>query len=270
MTEATPHAERQRLGGKVVLVVGGGADGPPRPGDAVAIGNGRATCVQCAREGAAVVVADIREDLANETVDLIRGEGGTAEAVVVDASDADRCRSAVEAAVRTFGALHQLVNVLGIPDGQHIDDVDVDTFDRLYRVNVRSNLLTMKYAFPEMVKAGGGAIVNVSSIAALRSGVGIGYETTKAAQLALSRSAAVTLAKHNIRVNAVILGTVDSPILRRHLSEEAMAQFTAQIPMGRAGTPWETASAIVFLLSDEASYITGTELLVDGALRAGQ
>lgn len=249
--------------------MGGGSDGPPHPGEQLAIGNGRATCIECAREGAAVVVADIRRELADETVELIRDEGGSAEAVAIDASDAEQCRAAVACAVDTFGGLQLLVNVVGIADGQSLVDVDVETFDHLYEVNVRSNLLAMKYAYPEMIKAGGGAIVNVSSIAALRSGVGIGYETTKAAQLALSRSAAVTLAKHDIRVNTVILGTIDSPILRRHLSDEAIAQFTARVPMGRAGTPWETAAAIVFLLSDDASYISGTELLLDGAQRAG-
>jgi len=263
----SPKGSR-RLEGKVVLVVGGGSDGPPRPDEPVAIGNGRATCIQCAREGAAVVVADIKQELADETVAVIRKEGGQAESVRIDASDSDQCLSAVTFAVKAFGGLQLLVNALGVVDGQSVVDVDVDTFDRLYQVNVRSNLLTMKHAAPEMMKHGGGAIVNVSSIAALRSGAGIGYETTKAAQLALSRSAAVTLAKHNIRVNTIILGTIDSPILRRHLTQEAIDQYSARIPLGRAGTPWETASAIVFLLSDEASYVTGTELLLDGALRA--
>jgi NAD(P)-dependent dehydrogenase (short-subunit alcohol dehydrogenase family) len=257
----------ERLNGHVALVMGGGADGPPLEGEDVAIGNGRASAILIAREGAAVVVADIRKELADETVELIRVEGGQAEAVEVDASTPDGCRAAVDAAVNAFGGLHLLVNVLGVVDGQTVTSVDVETFDRCYAVNVRSNVFAMKYASAEMIKAGGGAIVNVSSIAALRSGAGIGYETTKAAQLALSRSAAVSLAPHNIRVNTVLLGTIDTPILRRLATPELIAQLTSRVPLGRAGTPWEAAAAIVFLLSDEAAYVTGAELLVDGAAR---
>jgi NAD(P)-dependent dehydrogenase (short-subunit alcohol dehydrogenase family) len=252
-----------RLDGRVVLVVGGGTDGPPRAGEDLPIGNGRAIAVLCAREGARVVVADLRADLAEETADLIRREGGSASAVAMDATDLDDCRRTVDVAVSTFGGLHGMVNVLGVVNPQSINDVDVDDFDRCYRVNVRSNLLTMKFAAPEMAKSGGGAIVNLSSVAALRSGAGIGYETTKAAQIALSRSAAVTLAAQNIRVNTVLLGTIDTPVLRRHPG--ALEMLTPRIPLGRAGTPWEAASAVVFLLSDDAAFISGTQLVIDGA-----
>ncbi len=229
------------------------------------MGNGRATSILCAREGAAVMVADIRAELAQETVDLIRQEGGRAAAVACDASQAEQCRAAVAATVAEYGGLQLLVNVLGISDGQSIFDVDEETFDRSYRVNVRSNLLMMKYAVPEMIAAGGGAIVNVSSFAGLRSGGGIGYTTTKAAQLGLSRSVALAVGKDNIRVNTVLPKTIDTPIQHRAASPEQNAARVAAIPLGRAGTPWEVASAIVFLLSDEAAYISGTELIIDGA-----
>jgi NAD(P)-dependent dehydrogenase (short-subunit alcohol dehydrogenase family) len=255
-----------RLEGKVALVVGGGTDGPPRPGEEVAIGNGRATAILCAREGAAVVVADLKQDRADETIELIRSEGGRATAIAMDASEPSHCLAAVEEALTSFGALHLLANVQGVVDGQSVLDADIETFDRCFRVNVRSNLLMMKHAGPAITNAGGGAIVNVSSIAALRSGAGIAYETTKAAQIALSRSAAVTFAGANIRVNTVLLGTMDTPILRRHPG--ALEFLTGRIPLGRAGSPWEAASAIVFLLSDDAAFVTGTELVVDGADRA--
>lgn len=253
-----------RLDGKVALIVGGGADGPPNPGETIAIGNGRATAVSCAREGAAVMVADISPDAAQATVDLIRAESGRAEAVVCDVGEPDDCRAAVAATVEAFDALHLLVNVAGIADKQTIHDVDVDVFDRCYRVNLLSNVLTMKYAVPEMAEAGGGAIVNVSSISALRNGGGIAYETTKAAQLALSRSVAVSLGGQGIRVNAVVLGTIDTAMVRRDSTPEQRAKRLDRIPMGRLGDPWEVASSIVFLLSDDAGFITGTELLIDG------
>lgn len=255
-----------RLDGKVALVVGGGTDGPPRPGEDLAIGNGRATAILCAREGAAVVVADIRQDLADETVSVIRSEGGRATSIAMDASETGPCLAAVGEALTSFGALHLLANVQGVVDGQSVLDADVETFDRCFRVNVRSNFLMMKHAAGAIADSGGGAIVNVSSIAALRSGAGIAYETTKAAQVALSRSAAVTLASKNIRVNTVLLGTMDTPILRRHPG--ALEFLTGRIPLGRPGSPWEAASAIVFLLSDEAAFISGTELVIDGADRA--
>lgn len=263
-----PADRTGRLAGKVAIVVGGGASGPPLPTETVPIGNGRATSIQCAREGAIVLVGDIRQELAQETVDLIRKEGGLAEPFGFDASMADECRVAVEAAVSHFGRVDLLVNVIGIGDGKSLNDVDLGMFDRCFEVNVRSNLLMMKYASEEMRKVGGGAIVNVSSIAALRSGVGVAYETTKAAQVALSRAAAVTLAKHNIRVNTVVLGTIDTPMLRRSLNEDAIDRLASRIPLGRPGSPWAVASAIVFLLSDDAAFVTGTELLIDGGDRA--
>ena len=158
-----------RLDGKIVLIIGGGADGPPREGETVAIGNGRATAIQCAREGAAVMAADLKLELAQETVAAIRAEGGRAAAVACDASREEDCRAAVEAAVREFGALHLLVNNVGIGIGGNLLKTSTEAFDKMYAVNLRSHFLTMRYAAPEIAKAGGGAIVNVSSMAALRS-----------------------------------------------------------------------------------------------------
>jgi NAD(P)-dependent dehydrogenase (short-subunit alcohol dehydrogenase family) len=256
-----------RLAGKTVLVVGGGAAGERRPDGRPAMGNGRATAIACAREGAQVMVADISLESADTTVALITEEGHVADSCQCDATDPARCEAAVAATVARFGGLQLLVNVLGIVDRQTIDDVDLDTFDRCFHVNLRSNLLMMKYAIPELTRAGGGAIVNVSSIAAVRSGAGIAYEATKAAQVALSRSVAISVATRNIRVNTVLPGTIDTPILQRSATPELAAHMTARIPMGRPGTPWEVASVICFLLSDAAAFVTGTELLIDGGAR---
>jgi NAD(P)-dependent dehydrogenase (short-subunit alcohol dehydrogenase family) len=256
-----------RLAGKVALVVGGGADGPPKTGEKLSIGNGRATAILCAREGASVTVADRALALAEETVQAIRGEGGRAEAVEMDVSREDDCRRAVEATVKAFGALHLLVNNVGIAIGGRLLETSAEQFDRMVAVNLRGHFLAMKYAVPEIAKAGGGAIVNVSSLAALRSNQMLPYEATKAALLGLSRSAAMSHARDKIRVNTILPGLIDSSMVRRQVGDRE-AQVAPRIPMRRQGTPWEVARAIVFLLSDEASYITATELVVDGGLSA--
>jgi NAD(P)-dependent dehydrogenase (short-subunit alcohol dehydrogenase family) len=256
-----------RLDGKVALIVGGGADGPPNAGETLSIGNGRATAIMCAREGAAVLVADRSLKLAEETADAIRKESGRAQAAECDVSREQDCRRAVEAAVEAFGALHLLVNNVGIGIGADLLRTTTEQFDRMFAVNLRSHFLTMRYAVPEIKKAGGGAIVNVSSLAALRSNRLIPYEATKAALLGLSRSAAVSHARDNIRVNTILPGLINSSMVRREIGDRE-AQVAPRIPMHRQGTPWEIAKAIVFLLSDDASYITGTELIVDGGLAA--
>lgn len=258
-----------RLEGKIALIVGGGADGPPNSGEKLSIGNGRATAITCAREGAAVMAADLKLDLARETAEAIRGEGGTAEAIACDVSREEDCRRVVEATVRKFGGLHLMVNNVGIALGGALLRTATDQFDKMYAVNLRSQFLTMRYAVPEIIKAGGGAIVNVSSLSAVIAGAGIAYEATKAALLGLSRSVAVRHARDGVRVNTILPGLINSSMVRREIGDRE-ARVAPRIPMGRQGTPWEIAKAIVFLLSDDAAYITGTELIVDGGLRAGE
>src|SRR5277367_4272356 len=152
-----------RLTGKVALIVGGGADGPAKAGDKLSIGNGRATAIMCAREGAAVMVADRSLELAQQTAAAIRDEGGRADAVAADVSVEDQCRGAVEATTRAFSALHLLVNNVGIAIGGNLLKTSTEQFDKMLAVNLRSHFLMMRYTVPEIAKAGGGAIVNVSS-----------------------------------------------------------------------------------------------------------
>jgi NAD(P)-dependent dehydrogenase (short-subunit alcohol dehydrogenase family) len=258
-----------RLDGKIALIVGGGADGPPNPGEPLSIGNGRATAIMCAREGASVMVADRSHALAHETAAAIRAEEGKADSVEADVSKPDDCRGAVEAAVRRFGALHLMVNNVGIAVGRSLLNTTIDEFNKMYEVNLRSHFLMMQCAVPEIAKSGGGAIVNVSSVAAILAGSGIAYEATKAALLGLSRSVAVRHARDNIRVNTILPGLINSSMVRREIGDRE-ARVAPRIPMGRQGTPWEIAKAIVFLLSEDASYITGTQLIVDGGITAGE
>jgi NAD(P)-dependent dehydrogenase (short-subunit alcohol dehydrogenase family) len=258
-----------RLDGKVALIIGGGANGPPNPGEPLSIGNGRATGIMCAREGAAVMVADRDHGLAHETASAIRAEGGRADSIAADVSKEDDCRRAVEEAVHRFNALHLLVNNVGIAVGRNLLNTTTDEFNTMYEVNLRSHFLTMRFAVPEIVKAGGGAIVNVSSVAALLGGSGIAYESTKAALLGLSRSVAVRHARDGVRCNTILPGLINSSMVRREIGDRE-ARVAPRIPMGRQGTPWEIAKAVVFLLSDDASYITGTTLIVDGGITAGE
>lgn len=257
-----------RLDEKVALVVGGGSEGPPASGEELAIGNGRAAAITLAREGAAVVVADRVLEAAQETAAAIVAEGGRAEAVACDVVHEEQCRAAVAASVRAFGRLQLLVNNVGIADLGGPGETAVDDFDRVQAVNVRGHFLTIKHALPELEKAGGGAIVTVSSLNALRVGAGISYETSKAALLGLTRHVAASAASRGVRANVVIPGVIDSTMLRRFAPPELIDGFAAKIPLGRVGTPWEVARAIAFLLSDDAAYITATELIVDGGMSA--
>jgi len=255
-----------RLDGKVVLVSGGGADGPPAPGEKVAIGNGRATAILCAREGASVMVTDRSLELAAQTTELIRAEGGAAEAMAADVLSEEDCRQSVAATVKRFGKLQLLVNNVGIVVGSDLLRTTAEQFDLMMATNVRGHFFTMKYAVPEMKAAGGGAIVNVSSAAAARGG-GVTYGTSKAALNILTRSVAILHAKDAIRANTVMPAYIDSTINRRLVANRA-PRAALQVPLKRQGTPWELAEAIVFLLSDQSSFITGVDLLVDGGALA--
>lgn len=252
------------LVGKVALVVGGGADGPAGAGERLPIGNGRATALACGRAGAVVMVADRDLDAARATADEIRSEGGKAAAVRADVAWEEQCQDAVAATVRDLGGLDLLVNNVGIADMGTVTDVRADVFEDVLRINVRGHFLTIKHAIPEMAKAGGGAIVTISSLNAKRTGgAGVAYDTSKAALLALSRNVMASAAPQGIRVNTVLPGIIDSTMLRRFVGDREI-DFTSRIPLGRLGSPWDVASAVVFLLSDDASFITGAELMVDG------
>ena len=255
-----------RLDGKVVLISGGGANGPAAPGEAVAIGNGRATAILCAREGASVMVTDRSLTLAQQTVELVRKEGGAAEAMEADVLNEQSCRESVTATVRRFGKLQLLVNNVGIVVGGNLLTTTAEQFDLMMATNVRGHFFMMKYAVPEMKAAGGGAIVNVSSAAALR-GAGVTYGASKAAVNILTRTVAMEHARDGIRANTVMPAYIDSTINRRMVANRA-PRAAVQVPLKRQGTPWELAEAIVFLLCDQSSFITGTDLLIDGGALA--
>lgn len=260
-----------RLAGKVALVVGGGQT----PGET--IGNGRATAVLFAREGARVVVADRLLERAQETVDQIEGEGGAATAVPADITSSDDCRAMVAATTDAYGSLDVLVNNVGIGAGDAGPvSLDEAVWDRIHDVNLKAMFLTCKAALPVMRERGGGAIVNISSIAAVCSVGLLAYKTSKAGVNALTHALAMGNAAHGIRANAIMPGLMDTPMAVDALADAlgvergAVAERRdALVPLGgRQGTAWDVAHAALFLASDDARFVTAAVLPVDGGQSA--
>jgi NAD(P)-dependent dehydrogenase (short-subunit alcohol dehydrogenase family) len=261
-----------RLEGKVAVVIGAGSIGP-------GWGNGKATAVLFAREGAKVLCADINEQAARETAQIIAGEGGDALAFQMDASKAADVERVMQTCVERFGRLDVLDNNVGIMEVGDVVELSEQRWDRILDVNLKSCFLAMKHAIPIMERQGGGAIVNISSIASLgHSGVPYaGYSTTKAALNHLTATTAVDYAAKRIRVNAILPGLMKTPMVAAAVegmaasydAEDVEAMWKArdaQVPMGHMGDAWDVARAAVFLASEEARYITGVALAVDGGI----
>ena len=245
-----------RLKGKVAIVAGGGASGP-------VLGNGQATAILFAREGAKVVVADAALERAQATVDLIAKEGGTASAVRADVSKAADCKAMVQAAVERHGRLDILDNNVGISVRADVLEVTEEQWDKVMAVNVKSIVLAAKYAIPEMKKAGGGSIINISSVAGLRANQSTPYTTSKAAIVGLTRSMAGDHGRDGIRVNCILPGLIYGPMTAPRMDEDIRRKRREAGALGTEGTGWDVAWAAVFLASDEARWITGVALPVD-------
>ncbi len=247
-----------RLEGKVALITGG------------AHGMGAEECRLFAREGAKVVIADVLEEDGRQVEAEITEAGGEAMFVLLNVSDEANWESAVQQIVARFGKLDVLVNNAGVTGSGEPNYASSETWDRLMEVNAKGAFLGINYAIPEMLKAGGGSIVNISSISGMvgQEYTHPAYNASKGAVRLLTKATAVQHAKSNIRINSVHPGVLP-PMLN---SSERRAQFqddmVKAVPMGREGLPIEVAYAVLFLASDEASYITGTELMVDGGFTA--
>ena len=255
-----------RLEGKVAIVTGAGATGS---GEFVGIG--QAISLLFARQGAKVLLVDRDEKNAEITLGQIKEEGGDATVCVGDVSDIDSCEAMTESAMRAYGKVNVLVNNVGISGPGLVTDVEEEFWDTVMDVNLKSVMLTSKFAIPEMIKDGGGSIINLSSIVGLRAGGGSpshAYAASKGGILGLTNSMAVHYGRDNIRVNAIAPGHVYSPMVARHTSQELLDLRRRAGPLGFDGTAWDVAYAILFLASDEARWISGVTLPVDAGLLA--
>ncbi len=258
-----------RLEDKVALVVGAGSSGP-------GWGNGKATAVLFAREGARVACVDLKQAAAEETAGLIRDEGHDALAIAADVSRHDEVKRLVDETLARFGRIDVLQNNVGIVEVGGPVEASEESWDRVMDVNLKSMFLTCKHVLPVMERQGGGAVVNVSSIAGIRwTGVPyISYSASKAGVLQFTRSVAIQYAKAGIRANSILPGLMNTPMIVEPLKdvyaegdvEKMIALRDAQCPMGHMGDAWDVAYASLYLASDEAKYVTATELVVDGGI----
>jgi NAD(P)-dependent dehydrogenase (short-subunit alcohol dehydrogenase family) len=245
-----------RLKGKVAIVTGAGSSGE-------VMGNGKATAILFAREGAKVLCADAVEDRARETVEVITKAGGTASSFRADVSKAADCKAMVDAAVERYGRLDILDNNVGISVRADVVEVTEAQWDKVMAVNVKSIMLTAKYAVPQMAKTGGGSIINISSIAGLRANQSTPYSTSKAAVIGLTRSMAGDHGRQGIRVNCIVPGLIYGPMTAPRMDAALRETRKNAAPLGTEGTGWDVAWAAVFLASDEARWVSGVALPVD-------
>jgi NAD(P)-dependent dehydrogenase (short-subunit alcohol dehydrogenase family) len=260
-----------RLEGKTAIVVGAGQT----PGDT--IGNGRATAVLFAREGANVLLVDRNLASADETKAMIEDEGGRATALEADVTREPDCEALVKACVDTYGRVDILHNNVGIGGGDagptHLTE---DVWQNIFDVNLKSVFLTCKHTLPVMREQGSGSIINISSVAAVCSVGMLAYKTSKAGINALTHTVAMGNARYGIRANAIMPGLMNTPMAIEGISaargipkDQLIEQRDAQVPLGgKMGTAWDIAYAALYLASDEAKFVTGVILPVDGGQSA--
>ncbi len=253
------------LDGKVALVSGAGSRGD-------GIGNGRAAAILLAREGVRVGLLDAVPEWAAETLRMIEAEGGTAMTITGDVTESGDCAAAVRSVVEAWGRLDVLVNNVGVggPPGTAVD-VDPAEWDKAMRVNVASMMLMAKHAIPEILKQGGGSIVNLASVAGLQGGhPSLLYPTTKAAVIGLTRAMAAHHGPAGIRVNAIAPGMVYTPmVFTRGMDPEMREARRRRSLLQTEGTGWDVGAAVVYLASDDARWVTGIVLPVDAGATAG-
>jgi NAD(P)-dependent dehydrogenase (short-subunit alcohol dehydrogenase family) len=258
------------LHGKVAVITGCGSYGP-------GWGNGKAISVLFARQGATVVGLDISLGAAEETQAIVTEEGNVMHVYACDVTDSEQVRDFFDKIVSPHGRLDILVNNVGRSEPGNILSMDEATWRAQLDLNLTSAFVVSKYALPIMIARGGGSVVSISSVAGLRF-VGkdqIAYAAAKAALIQFTKVNAVAFASQGIRLNCVVPGLINTPLVHRLAERYAggdyeglVARRNAQVPMGRMGEAWDVAHAALFLASDEAKYVTGTELLVDGGLTA--
>jgi NAD(P)-dependent dehydrogenase (short-subunit alcohol dehydrogenase family) len=250
-----------RLNGKVALITGAG------------MGMGREASVLFAQEGARIVVCDINDKAARETVALVEKAGGKAVAALGDVALEADVKRMVEEGVRAFGALHVLYNNAGVlwkDKDRSVLETDGAQWDRVMAVNLKSVFWVTKHGIPHLRAAGGGSIILVGSVSALAGFTRAqdAYTAAKGALISLNKSLAIQFARDNIRSNVIHPGIVETPLQAPYLTDELRAEFKTGIPLGRIGQPRDIANAALFLASDESGFMTGAEMIVDGGFMA--
>jgi NAD(P)-dependent dehydrogenase (short-subunit alcohol dehydrogenase family) len=251
-----------RLDNKVAVITGAGS------------GMGRGTAVRFAREGAAIVIADLNEEMGAQAVHECIDAGGKAVFQKTDVTDEAQVKAAVARAVKEFGKLNIIYNNAGLGGAVGpLEDITVENWDKSMAVLLRGVFLGMKHSIPELRKAGGGSIISTASVAGLRGAAGLhAYCAAKAAVVNLTRSAAIELGPDHIRVNCICPGGINTPLIYNNLPggyEAGQQLLAAMQPIPRAGGPDDIANMALFLASDEAEWVSGQAMVVDGALTAG-
>jgi NAD(P)-dependent dehydrogenase (short-subunit alcohol dehydrogenase family) len=250
-----------RLAGKVAIVTGAGSRG-------AGIGNGKAAAILFAREGASVLCVDNRLDRAEETARTIHEEGGKASVMECDVSHREGCQEMAALAVERYGRIDILQNNVGIPSDQPLDQITEEAWDLVMGVNVRSMVLSAQAVVPHMAEAGGGSIINISSIAGLRAypARSTAYTTSKAAVVGLTLALAGQLGDRRIRVNCIAPGQVFTPLIAERLDEQGRQRRASSGLIKDEGTAWDIAWASLYLASDESRWVTGQVLAVDAGI----
>jgi NAD(P)-dependent dehydrogenase (short-subunit alcohol dehydrogenase family) len=254
-----PKSHGQRLAGKTAIVTGAGTEGD-------GVGIGRAIALVLAAEGARVCCVDLDRDRAEATAAQVIEKGGQAFASSGDVSNTEDCARIVREAVDRFGRLDILVNNVGISTAVRLDTADEALWSRVFDVNLKSAMLMSKFSVPQMINGGGGSIVNISSIAGIRAHGGLAYGPSKAAMAQLAREIALMHGRDGIRANTVAPGHLMTPHAMHVLPPQAREARRKVGPLGIEGDAWDVAMAVLFLASDEARFITGVHLPVDGGV----
>ncbi|MGP9788795.1 SDR family NAD(P)-dependent oxidoreductase [Roseinatronobacter sp. NSM] len=255
-----------RLDGKIAIITGAGQQPGTTPG------NGRATALRFAQEGATCVLVDVNPDWANETLDMIGG--GDSIVVTADVTDERACQGIVQQTLQRFGRIDVLHSNVGMSKGDRATpDLDSDVWDRLMTLNLKSMFMLCKATLPTMRMQGGGSIITISSTASKAMRPTVAYKTSKGAINTFTQHVAAENAKFGVRANVILPGLINTPMAIERRAQESgrprediQAERDALVPMGHMGTAWDVANAAVFLASDEAKYITGVLLPVDGGL----
>ena len=264
----TPHRLQKRLEGKIAIIVGAGQ----QPGETP--GNGKATAIRFAQEGATLLLVDINEAWVNDTFEAVKEFGGQASVLITDITQEENCKALARTTIERYGRIDILHYNVGRSKGDRKTvDMDVQMWDEIMAMNLRGMFMTCKAVLPQMIAQKSGSIINISSTSSFAARPTITYKTSKGAVNTMTQHIAMENAPYGVRANAILPGLIDTPMaIERRAAERGVSRDVIRgerevlVPMKRMGSAWDVANAAVFLASDEAKYITGALIPVDGGL----